>query len=512
MKKMKTVVALFLAVAMVMGLVACGKDNGGTKAPEAKTYDITVWCAANAHDLTVEQIKAFNETNTLNVTLNATVTDQGEGDAATAMITSVEDGADLYFFASDQFSRLMQAKALAKLGTNAANTVKADNAEGSVKAVTASGDIYAFPCTADNGYFLYYDSSVLSAEDVKSMETIISKCEAAGKTICFNIGNAWYTASYFFGAGCISEWTVDDKGKTVGVNDTFNSDKGLIAAKGLNALTKSKAFIDSSDASASFSAGAAAVVSGTWDYEAAKKVLGDKLAATKLPTYTVDGQTIQLGSFSGYKHIGVKPQADAGKAAAVQALALYLTSEKCQSERFATLAWGPSNKAAQNTDAVKANIGQKAISEQDPYAVNQSGSISGSWWDIGNALGAEIKDGDGTEASLKKALENYKAKLDAIFTQSDEVKNAFTVIGAIGGSSWDKDFPMTKDGNVWKSNDSFDLKAGDEFKVRQGLSWDVAYGKDPGVAKDAPNYVVEKDGTYFIQLDESTGTVSLIAK
>jgi len=526
MKKMKKLVAVLLVVAMVAALSACGNNGGNSGATSTPTptsggssteelkFDITVWCAENAVDLTTTQIAAFNSSNALGVTLNATVTAVGEGDAATQMITSVEDGADLYFFASDQFGRLVQANAVAKLGEAAAATVKADNTEGSVNACTAGGSVYAYPVTADNGYFLYYDKSVLSDDDVKTMEAIISKCESAGKNFAFQIeDNAWYLAGFFFGTGCVSEWTTDDDGNTIGVNDTFNSDAGLVAAKGIKALFNSSCFVNASSAATAFASGAAAVVSGTWDYASALEAVGEgNLGACKLPTFSVDGKTYQLGSFSGYKMIGVKPQQDAKKAAALQQLALYLSGEACQTERFNTLAWGPSNKAAQNTDAVKANLGQKAISEQDPYAVNQSGSISGSWWDIGKALGAEIKESDGTDAALKAALENYATKLGEIFTMSDDVKNAFTVIGAIGGSSWDKDFPMTQDGDVWTSNDAFDLKAGDEFKVRKGEAWDVAYGSPAGVYENAGNYVVEADGTYYIKLDVSTGTISLVTK
>lgn len=85
------------------------------------------------------------------------------------------------------------------------------------------------------------------------------------------------------------------------------------------------------------------------------------------------------------------------------------------------------------------------------------------------------------------------------------MKYGWTVIGAIAGTAWDNDFAMTNDGNgIWTSNDAFEMAAGNEFKVRQGLSWDNNFPAD--------NFVVEADGTYFVQFDANTETVSLVTK
>ena len=131
-------------------------------------------------------------------------------------------------------------------------------------------------------------------------------------------------------------------------------------------------------------------------------------------------------------------------------------------------------------------------------------NIHGSWWDIGKVITTDIKESDGSDDALRAALQKYYDSIQAVFTMSDEVKNAWTVIGAIGGSSWDVDFEMTKDGDVWTSNDTFDLKAGDELKVRQGKNWDVSYGNG------GENYVVEADGTYYVTFNESTTEVALV--
>jgi arabinogalactan oligomer/maltooligosaccharide transport system substrate-binding protein len=418
------------------------------------------------------------------------------------MITDVEAGGDLFCFAQDQFARLVQAGALAKLGAKASEAVIAANDAGTVAAAMSGDTLYAYPLTSDNGYFMYYDKSVIPEEDVKSLEKLIADCEKAQKYFAFDVqGSAWYLAAFFFATGCRSDWTTDDAGTFIEVADTFNSPEGLIAVKGLKKLVDSPFFLSSALAT-EFSSNAAIVVSGTWDYETAKELLGDNLGVAELPSFEVDGKEYHLGSFNGCKLMGVKPQVDAVKGAVLHKLAQYLTGEKAQMERFEALSWGPSNLVDQASEAVQANPGLAALLAQAPYSVPQ-GQIHGSWWDIGKVITEDVKAA-ADEAGLQAALDNYYNKIAALFTLSDEVKNGWTVIGAICGTNWDTDFAMVKgDDGIWKS-EALELHAGDEFKVRQGLSWDNNFPAD--------NFKVEADGTYIITFDEAAGTVSLTAQ
>ena len=93
---------------------------------------------------------------------------------------------------------------------------------------------------------------------------------------------------------------------------------------------------------------------------------------------------------------------------------------------------------------------------------------------------------------------------------TDEQKKAWSVIGSVCGTNWDTDFSMTADGeNTWVS-DALNFTAGEEFKVRQGASWDVNFGLN-GEAGGA-NIVVETTGTYKVKLtyDGTTATIELI--
>jgi len=438
-----------LALVMVVGLAAC-KKPGDSKTDDqtadiAGTYSITVWVPEKAVDLTKQQIDAFNESNEFGVKFEAAIQPVSEADAATNMITDVEAGGDIFFFAQDQFARLVKAAALSKLGAGAAETVKAANDDGVVAAATAGEDLYAYPLTSDNGYFMYYDKSVIPEADVDSMEKLIEDCENAGKYFAFEMQtSAWYLASFFFGTGCKSEWTTDNDGAFTDVDDTFNSDAGLIAAKGMQKLVTSSCHLSSSQAS-EFASGAAIVVTGTWAYDDVKSILGDNMGATDLPSFEVDGKEYHLGSYNGCKLLGVKPQTDAKKAAALHKLAQYLTDEARQMERFEALSWGPANKVDQASEAVQANPGLAALLKQNAYSVPQ-GQIPDPWWDVAKVIGDDVKNA-ADEAGLKAALESYAAKLQGIFSTLAVKDYVFVGAWCEWNNSSD-DYKMTLDGDM----------------------------------------------------------------
>ncbi|MBP5184780.1 MAG: extracellular solute-binding protein, partial [Lachnospiraceae bacterium] len=523
----KSILALALALMMIDALAGCGKNPGGKSNPSGTpsdpsqgsdlsalngTYDMVVWVSESdgVTDLTKQQIDRFCSENP-GITINARIEGITEAESASQMITSVEDGADLYCFAQDQLVRLVQAGALAKLGEATQKKITELNDKTSVLASTVGGVMYCYPLTSDNGYYMYYDKSVIPENHLDSLEDIIADCEAAGKMFSMELTtSAWYNAAFFFATGCVSEWQFDDTGAYTGVNDTFNSENGLIALKGMQKLLKSKAF-NSSSAGADFAAGvpSAVVVSGTWASSAVKEALGDNYAATDLPSFTVDGKTYHLGSYSGCKLIGVKPQTDSKRAALLQQLALYLSNETCQLERFNLVGWGPSNLTAQKNEKVASDIALSALAKLAEYAIPQ-GQIHGSWWDIAKAYAVSAKEAN-TDAELKAALQTYEDTIKGLFQMSVDEKEAWSVIGSMNGDGWATDIAMVCDSEgVWHS-DAIKFVAGDEFKVRQGKSWDVNIGSDGSAG--GPNFVVNEEGYGFVTFkynkDTNTGEIKL---
>jgi len=485
---MKKMFALLMV--LVMSLAACGSAFATDAASAlAGTYDITVWVSeiAGVAELTQQQIDAFEAANP-GIVINASIEGVPEGDAGSKVVADVASAPDIFCFAQDQLARLVQAAALAAPGKGASENIRNNNDAGSVAAASVAGTLYAYPMTSDNGYYLYYDTSIISEADAESMEAIIAACEANNVKFRYALENAWYTASFFFGAGCHSTWTMNEAGEFTAVDDDFNSETGLIAMKGMQKLAQSSSY----DSNADIFTDAGAIVTGIWNANAAAEHFGENLGATDLPSFEVDGASYHLGSYTGNKLMGVKPQADAKKAAVLSQLAQFLTNDECQTQRYEQFQWGPSNKAVQASEAVQANVSLAALAKQGEFGQPQ-GQIHGAWWDIAKVLGAEAKAATSDE-DLQSALDDYTAAIDVLFSMSEEELRAWTVIGSVGGTAWDTDFTMTEGPEGTWTSIPIEMKAGEEFKVRQGKSWDVNFG----VEFNGANIVVEADGIYQV--------------
>jgi len=443
------------------------QTSGGGSLP-AGSYNITMWGSETegVPELFKQQVKDFADANE-GIEITLTYEEVSEANAASKVLQSVDEAADIYCFAQDQSSDLVLGNALNKLGAGVSAQVKANNDAGSVAAVTFGDDLYAYPMTSDNGYFMYYDKTVVDEDIVDNMEEIVAACEASGTTFAMETStSAWYIASFFFGTGCISEWTTNTEGDFVGVADDFNSAKGLVAMRGMQRLVKSSAYVSSSNAKEQFAAAipAAVVVSGTWDYNNAVEALGDNLGVAELPKFTIDGQKYHLGSFSGNKLMGVKPQTDSNKLAVCHALANYLTGEKCQLERFNVAAWGPSNLKAAKNEKVQANPALAALLAQAPYARPQ-GAIPGAWWDFAKTLGsvAAAAAEDDIDA-LQAGLNSYQESLEAVINPTE--LPVWALVGTVNGGSWNAESAtyMTEGvGGKWDV--TTEIHAGEEFKV-----------------------------------------------
>ena len=411
-----------------------GLDMGGMEADtedddidDRGSYNIKVWVDNKVVNQTRTQIASFVSESGGKYTINANVEDVSESNAAALMIQDVQNGADIFIFAQDQLSRLKVTGAIAKQTGSYADFIRNSNSEESVAAASLGDSIYAYPTTSDNGYFLYYDKRILSDDDVKDMSKLLAKLKehnASGNRdrLYFKAqSDGFYGASYFLATGCHSNWDIDEEsGKFLRYDDNINSDAGLAAAKGLKELTDRSLVVSSSNSAASLNEGAAAVVSGIWDYQVAVRQLGDNLGCADLPSFTVDGQTYHLSSFDGYKLMGVKPQVDAKKASVCRKLAKYLTGETCQSQRFDELSWGPTNKAVAQKDKVKNHPGLAALAKQHVYATQQS-QCPGAWFNALKVLSSDIKE-NSTDEQIRTYLAKYEAGLRDLLDEDQEVK------------------------------------------------------------------------------------------
>lgn len=382
----KRCAALSLVAVLTWGMAGC--NRGGT---DKKT--VTVWMPEEVVSLTQTAVDKWLDEHGSKEKYTVKVSAMGEDDAATNLLTDVEAAADVFGFSQDQLARLVSAGALSALGGTFLNDARQNNDENSVKAATLDGKVYAYPETSDNGYFLYYDKSVVT--DPSTLEGILDQCAAKGKKLYMNLQSGWYSASFFFGTGCECAYTYDKTGKVTAVDCDYNSEKGLAAMKAMVNMAAHKGFGQSESAAGFFNPDggtAGALISGTWDSGTVSRFLGDNFAAAKLPTFKVDGKTYQMGGFSGFKMVGVKPQTDAELLAFCHELAAFLTGEHMQLTRFNEKGWGPSNLKAQASEAVKQNVALAALNAQLEHCVPQ-GQYPNAYWSLTEAFGTDINAG-----------------------------------------------------------------------------------------------------------------------
>lgn len=430
--KFKKVLALGLVGAMAISMAACGKtssstDNGGSgnAGTSNETVSLRVWGGEEDQNLLKELVEKFKTTYP-DQKFNIEIGVESESTAKDTILTDVEAAADVFAFASDQIVDLNNAKALANIedmdaalqnyAKKSIADVKAANGDGSVEAASIDGKLMAFPMTGGNGYFLYYDSSVISEEDAATWDTLLAAADKAGKKVGMTLASGWYDASFFYGAGFTTGLN-DDGTTAIDFNGTSKDGyTGVQVTQSMLNIASNKAFmaIADGDISNQIAGGTlAAVISGTWDADNAQKVFGDGYSATKLPTYTLDGKQVQQGSVSGYKFIGVNAYSKNVGWATV--LAEFLTNEESQATRFEQRQLAPTNKKVAASDEVSKNVAIAASGAQDAYGVIQT--VSAKYWDPAKTFGEMIAQGS-ISATDEKAIQ------DALDTMVEGAKAA----------------------------------------------------------------------------------------
>ena len=409
-KVVKKVIAPALAVAMAASCTVC------VSAEENETIKLTVWGAEEDQNLLKELTDKFQETYK-DQTFDIQIGVESESTAKDTVLTDVEAAADVYAFADDQISDLVKAGALLKLDDYAdalqlagktLDDVKAANVDGSIEAATVDGSLYAFPRAADNGYFLYYDSSVLTEEDVASWDSLLAAADKAGKKVGMTLASGWYNASFFYGAGFTTGLNEDGTTAMDWNGTSADGYTGVDVVKGMLDIAGNSAFMAIADGDISnqlASGNLVACVSGTWDGITAQNVYGDGYAATKLPTFKVGDAQVQQGSVAGYKFVGVNGYSENSGWAVL--LAEYLTNEESQQMFFDQRESGPSNKNVAASDSVKENVALGALAQQAEFA--QAQKVGGKYWDPAQTFGELIAQGTlsvDDDAAIQEALDN----------------------------------------------------------------------------------------------------------
>ena len=426
---MKKIIALLLACMMIVGMfAACGETNvpdetkgqtgetqaqGGSETPEVTAVTLKVWGPqedqVDENSWLNQMEKAFEEAHPeYDITWDNGVCP--EGDAATMVTADPAAAADVYMFANDQLGTLLQAGALAKLGGSYLEQVQNDVSATYVNTVTSTdGNVYGFP-VAPNTWFMYYDKSVLTEEDVKSMDAILAK----GK-VAFEVKNSWYLPAFFFAAGgtLFGETGAD---AAAGVN--FGGEIGVNATNAVLNLLANPNFVVDGDGYGNNGVknpddDVVAYFSGSWDYDGLYAALGDNLGAVAPPTVTINGEQAQLKSYAGSKAVGVNPNADNQKVA--MQFAAFLASSDSQLLRFELRNITPAVTALAENEAVAASIVATAESNTMAYASFAQPTIAEMndvWGPVGT-YGENLANGQITADNVQEMVDALDGQLNS---------------------------------------------------------------------------------------------------
>ncbi len=414
-----------MASVLLAGCSSGSSDEPAADSGEKQNVSLTLWGAEEDQALLQNLIDSFKEEYADVANFDISLGVESESTAKDTVLTDAEAAADVYAFASDQLPDLVKAGALQSIDEmeealtaytdKTVDDIKNANTESSVEAATYDDTLYAFPMTADNGYFLFYDSTVVSEEDVATWDGLLAAAQASGKRVAMTLASGWYNASFFYSAGFTTGLN-EDGSTTMDWNGEADY-TGVEVTQAMRNIASNPAFMAVADGDISnqiASGQLCAAVSGTWDATAAQEAFGDGYAATKLPTFTIAGAQLQQASVAGYKLVGVNAHSENAGWAAL--LADWITNEAAQQQRFDEREIGPSNNTVLESDAVKENTALAALAAQNEFGVVQMAGQN--YWDPAATFGEMIAQGElnaddtaGIQSALDTLVEGVTAPI-----------------------------------------------------------------------------------------------------
>ncbi len=320
---MKRRMSILLAGALaVSALAGCGsQDSSGT----GEKVRLMVWSPSedqskNSGEWLQTCCEKFAEEHPeWDITFVYGVAD--EATAADSIAQDPEAGADVFMFANDTLTKMTDADALAKIGGKYREEIESTNSQEVLDSLIMDDYLYGVPFTT-NTWFMFYDKSVFSEEDVQNLDTMLEK----GK-VSFPFTNSWYLPAFYLGNGC----TLFGDGTDEEAGVDFGGENAVEVTDYLIDLINNPNFTVDADGSgiAGIRDGSInAMFTGSWDAAAIREALGDNMGVKALPTYTLNGEEKQMLAYAGSKAIGVNPHSEYP----VQAveLAIYLGSAEAQ--------------------------------------------------------------------------------------------------------------------------------------------------------------------------------------
>lgn len=349
-RKSATVIAATLSLALgVAGLAGCS-GSGQEGSAQGENVRLMVWSPSgdqskDTGEWLQKACESFAQMHPeWDITFVYGVAD--EASAASQVAQDAEASADVFMFANDTLTTMTDANALAKFGGKYREQIEATNSAEVLDSLIMDGDLYGIPFTT-NTWFMYYDKSVFTEEDVKSLDTMLEK-----GVVSFPFTNSWYLPAFYLGNGC----TLFGDGTDEAAGVDFGGEKAVEVTNYLIDLFDNPNFVVDADGSgiAGLRDGSInAMFSGSWDALSVQEALGENMGVAALPTYNLNGKEVQMLAYAGSKAIGVNPNCE-DMVPAVE-LAIYLASAEAQQLHYDLRQVIPCNTELLESEAIAAD-------------------------------------------------------------------------------------------------------------------------------------------------------------
>lgn len=388
-------------------MTGCGKEK--EEIPKVK---ISIWADERYYSMLQEELNEFKKMHADEAEFEFTLSMEGEGTCKDTIMMNPDRAPDIFSFADDQLEDLYNNNILLEITQNTDRITEAVGGEksGAASASMRDGKLYAYPVTAGNGYFLYYNTDYITENDIQTMDGLLTAARKNGRKISMDFSSGWYLYSFFKGAG-LDVYDDGDINFCSWNAENTTPYKGVDVANAILDIANDKGFVSLDDAA--FIKGVQdgtviAGVNGAWNSDIVKKTWGERFAACKLPTYTISGKQEQMCSFTGYKLMGISNKTEYPEYC--MELAEYLTNEKNQIKRFEQTGECPADLKAASDKKVQSSPAVVALAEQSVYGFTQN--IADQFWDASGRFGIILAAGNPDGKDLQELLDETKNSIE----------------------------------------------------------------------------------------------------
>lgn len=413
------------SILLIVSLLGGVSLNSCESIKPIETVKISVWSEPKEQEVIEKVIEQWNEKHSEKHQIEIEFSSKPANYYNEAII----DEFPSLFYATDScLPNLIENDLAYKIEEKIAKEIIENNVYVAHKGFEYNNDIYGYPATIYNGYFLWYNKYFLNEKEASSLESILKIAKDNNASLYFDVANGWYVNSFFMSpqaCGLQSINYLKDKDNKVYYNVSWDDKNGVKVAEYIQSLL----FPNYDDGTLWIGSGMGpndgfahrkfiAVFSGLWNEKDFQTSLGDDLAACKLPSFNIDGNSYQMASFGSSKGYFINNKKSEKEIQTANLLAQLLNSKDAQILRYQLTQNIPTRLDVIDNKEFKkiASSGALALAQQSKYASVQYQTVESRYWSVGTKIGKALID---NLANNKTLAEFLKEQMDELRTPKE---------------------------------------------------------------------------------------------